>query len=128
MHDKPIEPDVMKTLTALEESLWRAETRYDAQFVDTVFAADFFEFGRSGKTYTRSEMMPGEFEPNGFNATLPLGNFNARYLAQDLVQVTYVSEVAYGDDVQFANRSSLWSCEDGGWKLRFHQGTPTDPI
>ena len=127
MHDNPVAPDLLKTLAALEENLWRAETRYDTQFVDTVFAADFFEFGRSGKIYSRSEMMPGAQAPREFKAALPLRNFSARYLAQDLVQVTYISEVAYGDEVQFANRSSLWSRDEDGWKLRFHQGTPKEP-
>ena len=38
--------------------------------------------------------------------------------------MTYVSEVLYGDKVERANRSSIWSRHGDGWKLRFHQGTP----
>ena len=60
-------------------------------------------------------------------AKLPFAKFNARYLADDVVQTTYISEVIYDDAVQYANRSSIWTLQSDGWKLRFHQGTPTDP-
>jgi hypothetical protein len=38
-------------LIRLEEAMWIAETRYDKAFQERHFATDFFEFGRSGRTY-----------------------------------------------------------------------------
>lgn len=108
----------------LEESLWIAETRFDTTLMNEVFAKDFFEFGRSGRTYARADLIiearPGQI----IDATIPLLNFHARHLSADIVQVTYISEAVYGGEVERANRSSIWSRDGRGWKLRFHQGTP----
>lgn len=125
-NDKITESDLLVVFAQLEESLWRAETRLDNDYMESVLAADFFEYGRSGKRYERSQMLfaPGEFTE--INAKLPLSGFSARYLADGVVQTTYISEVVLDGEVQFANRSSLWTWQTDGWKLRFHQGTPTD--
>jgi len=67
------------------------------------------------------------FEPGIFDeikATLPLPQFHARYLSDNVVQVTYVSEVIYDGEKELANRSSIWARVRDGWQLRFHQGTP----
>jgi len=122
--DQLLNENDLTEIRGLEESLWRANTRFDNELMDRTFAADFFEFGRSGRTYSRVEMM---FEPGMFDeiqATLPLSHFNARYLSYDIVQVTYVSEVIYDSEKEQANRSSIWARVDEGWQLRFHQGTP----
>jgi hypothetical protein len=42
-------------LKQLEESLWRSETRFDNEYMNRTLAPDFFEFGRSGRAYTREE-------------------------------------------------------------------------
>lgn len=110
----------------LEESLWRAETRFDTELMEETFAPDFIEFGRSGRTYSRREMLFDEGEYQEIKATLPLPDFHARHLTDDVVQVTYVSEVDYDGEVLRGNRSSIWSRLDGAWRLRFHQGTPID--
>ena len=126
-NDKVVEPDLLLTLAQLEESLWRSETRFDNNYMERIFATDFFEFGRSGKRYKRSEMLFRVGDFSEIKAKLPFAKFNARYLADDVVQTTYISEVIYDDAVQYANRSSIWTLQSDGWKLRFHQGTPTDP-
>lgn len=120
-----MDQETLAELSALEESLWRAETRFDDELMDKTFAPDFFEFGRSGRTYTRDEMLFGQSGFGAIDAKLPLPNFRARYLADDVAQVTYVSEVVYDGRKELGNRSSIWSRIDGAWKLRFHQGTPT---
>jgi hypothetical protein len=57
------------------------------------------------------------------DAVLPLADFAARAIADGVALVTYISEVR-SDDLQFANRSSLWVFDDDRWQLTFHQGTP----
>jgi hypothetical protein len=109
-------------LRRLEESLWRAETRFDRDHMNEVLAPDFFEFGRSGRVYWRQDTLDVPAQPIG--ATLPLAKFAVRSIAADVALVTYVSEVTYGKLREVANRSSLWSRQAGGWKIRFHQGTP----
>jgi len=110
-----------KNLQALEESLWRAETRFDRNYLNKILAEDFFEFGRSGRIYSREENI--SVPPQQIEATLPLMNFRLHYLDAANVLVTYVSEVKYGK-VERANRSSIWTKTPKGWQIRFHQGTP----
>lgn len=109
-------------LTQLEESLWRTEYRFDRAHMETILAPDFFEFGRSGRIYKRADTLDVETHP--IRAKLPLPRFEVRLISADVALITYVSEVAYGDGIEIANRSSLWSRYQLGWKLRFHQGTP----
>lgn len=108
-------------LKNLEESLWKSETRFDLAYQEKVFAPDFFEFGRSGRTYTREQMIRSTSSP--IKANLPLKNFKITALDKNNVLVTYISEVQY-EELEKANRCSVWSKTESGWKLRFHQGTP----
>lgn len=114
--------DELSHLQDLEESLWRAETRWDLSFQEKVFAPDFFEFGRGGRRYQRAEMI----RPSGDDipANLPLKDFRIHAINEVTVLITYISELR-GSQLERANRSSLWSKTQEGWKLRFHQGTPT---
>ena len=109
-------------LRELEQSLWQQEYRFDRTHMEATLAPDFFEFGRSGRVYRRDEALDIEGQP--IHALLPLPQFVARLITEDVALITYVSEVAYGDNIERANRSSLWSRYSTGWKMRFHQGTP----
>ena len=114
----------LNEIRRLEESLWISETRFDAAFMDKIFAEDFFEFGRSGRTYARADMIFDPAKPTLIKCTLPLPAFHARHLSDDIVQVTYVSEAFYSSGTEYANRSTIWSRSGADWVLRFHQGTP----
>jgi hypothetical protein len=106
----------------LEERLWIAQFRFDRAWMETILADDFFEFGRSGRIYTRDECLGMKSET--IAAVLPPPDFEARYLSNEVVQTTYKSIVKDGVQVQYANRSSIWLKTSSGWKLKFHQGTP----
>jgi hypothetical protein len=110
------------TLERLEEELWREEMRFDRRRMMEVLSPDFFEFGRSGRTYTRDDSLSVPRQP--IQAVFPLSEFRARLLHPDVAQVTYNSVVTYDGVVQHARRSSIWSRTPSGWVLRFHQGTP----
>ena len=115
-------PDIAR-LQALEESLWRAETRYDLAYMESVLAPDCFEFGRSGRTYTRAQLLDMPSQPQSINAKLPLAEFAARMIDVNTALVTYISSVMHDGILDVGNRSSLWSRTATGWQLRFHQGT-----
>jgi hypothetical protein len=110
-------------LAALELTLWRSETRHDRALMDATFAPDCREFGRSGRRYTREDLLPtGESHP--VDATLhglTITNFG-----DALALVTYISELRRPTGTEWANRSSLWDRTSGHWQLRFHQGTPCE--
>ena len=111
-------------LEALEETLWRSETRFDPVLMDQTFAPDFVEFGRSGRRYERAEML---FDPESkfeINALLPLPDYSVELVAPDVALATYTSKVRYGDEIEVGRRSSLWVKNCERWQLRFHQGTP----
>lgn len=111
----------LQQLEKLEESLWRPETRFDLDYQEKIFAPDFFEFGRSGRIYSREELILSK--RSEIHAVLPLQNFQVRVLDERTVQITYISQVQY-DTLEKSNRSSIWSKTSLGWELRFHQGTP----
>src|SRR5436305_924063 len=113
-------------LRRLEESLWRAETRFDRDHMSEVLAPDFFEFGRSGRVYRREDILKDLLEAPAqpIDTIFSFAKFAVRSIAADVALVTYVSEVTYRGVKEVANRSSLWSRHAGGWRIRFHQGTP----
>lgn len=108
-------------LIALEGTMWRAETRWDREYMLRTLAPDFFEFGQSGRAYTHKEIL----ELSGGEIDASLRDFVVRPIRADVVLLTYVSEVRDDDALQITNRSSLWVRDAAGWKLRFHQGTPS---
>lgn len=109
--------DVLKQL---EESLWLPESRFDNDYMNQLLDNDFFEFGRSGKIYTREECMSHPYQE--IYAKIPLEKLQVLDITDDVKQVTYISEV--GIEKLRANRSSIWVRIGGKWRLRFHQGTP----
>lgn len=116
----PMTPDA-SLLPSLERSLWRAETRFDRDLMEKTFAPDFFEFGRSGRTYVRQDLLFGPEDRYEIDATLH--RLTVRALSSDIFLVTYVSEMKRPEGSEWGNRSSLWDRSTGAWQLRFHQGT-----
>jgi hypothetical protein len=117
-----INDDDYKKLEELEVSMWKSETRFDHEYMNNTLTPDFFEFGRSGRVYKKEETLGATFQE--INVTLPLKHFSIHSIDANVALVTYISEVQY-ENLEIANRSSLWIKSDTGWKLRFHQGTPT---
>jgi hypothetical protein len=117
-----LEKNDIEKLHELEESLWKSETRFNEEYMRTIMAKDFFEFGRSGKIYSIDEVLSASYQEIG--AKLPLKDFAIHEIDEKVVLITYISEVQY-DEIEIGNRSSLWLKNEDGWKLKFHQGTPT---
>lgn len=109
-------------LKQLEESLWRSGTRFDNEYMNRTLAPDFIEFGRSGRAWTREEILSAR--PKAIDIKFPLKNFNINLIDANVALLTYVSEVT-DEEVEVTNRSSIWSKTAVGWQIRFHQGTPT---
>lgn len=110
-------------LIALERSLWQRDSRFDPILMQARFAPDFFEVGRSGRRYSRDEMILPADQAEDIPATLH--DLAVQPLSLDLFQVIYLSELRYDSGTEWAWRSSIWDRSTGAWQLRFHQGTPT---
>jgi hypothetical protein len=106
----------IERLIALEHAMWNSDTRGDRSWMDVHLADDFTEFGYSGRSYTRAEILD---QPVGtIEATL--ADIAVRAVGRDAALVTYRSDEPRGS----ANRGSVWRRVDGRWRLAFHQGTP----
>jgi hypothetical protein len=120
--------ELLHTLQQLETELHQEVTRRNASRMEALLHPDFEEFGRSGRRYSRAEVL-AEFTPAG--ALLPAvvsQRFALRRLGEQVALLTYVSAHldASGHACRHTLRSSLWVLTSDGWQIRFHQGTPTD--
>jgi hypothetical protein len=87
------------------------------------FASDFIEIGRSGRCYTRSDLLFERNQDAPIEARLPLRDYNVDLIAPGVALATYTSEVWRAGILERGRRSSLWILVAGRWQLRFHQGT-----
>ena len=57
-------------------------------------------------------------------------DFELEVLSEDLALLIYRSAqiTSSGELQRHTNRSSLWQWVEGSWKMRFHQGTATQPL
>jgi hypothetical protein len=122
-------PGLLETLRALEVALHQPSVRRDRGQLDRLLHPSFREFGRSGRTYDRAEMLaelPQEQQP----AEIWSQDFTLQLLAEGSVLLTYRSAnvIADGTLERHANRSSVWQLTSEGWRMLFHQGTATAPF
>ena len=118
--------EVVQELKRLEETLLRPEVRRSREEMDALLADDFIEYGRSGRIYDKAAIL--EIANRSFDGRLSLYKFSARALAPSVALVTYSSLLRHVDGSESHSlRSSIWSRTEKGWRLVFHQGTPTTP-
>ena len=111
-------------LRVLEEGLWRQESRFDAGWLDGVLAPGFVEHGRSGRRWTRDEVLA--MAPGPIQTVLPLPSYDVREVAGGVAVATYESLPAVADSPTLPSlRMSVWVRTDVGWRLAAHTGTPT---
>lgn len=113
-------------LTALECELHEPRVRRDRARLDQLLHPSFSEFGRSGNTYTKTEIMAlllNEQEAVRVHAQ----DFRVQALAEGVALLTYKSAhcTAGGSLERQSLRSSVWKLGASGWQMLFHQGTPT---
>ncbi|WP_062201984.1 nuclear transport factor 2 family protein [Demequina salsinemoris] len=109
-------------LQAMEEAMWRAETRFDRAYMDAVLAPGYVEIGQSGRIYTREQVLDLPYQE--IDVTLPLTDFRVEAVCSHGAMVLYTSVPGHGEHGA-AHRSSIWVHEDR-WRLRYHQATPVD--
>lgn len=120
---------LLSILHDLECELHHPKCRGDRERLAQLLAPDFREFGRSGASYTRDDMLarlPLETEAPQIHAQ----DFAMQELADSVVLLTYRSahRSSSGELFLHTNRSSIWRLDSTGWQMVFHQGTPTDPF
>ena len=118
--------EIAQHLRALEEHLLDPAVRKDRDTVANLLTEDFREFGSSGRTYSRAEILEYMCEEAAAAPQLriSLADFEVTPLSGTLALVTYRSRREQpGQPARESLRSSLWSLRDGRWQMLFHQGT-----
>src|SRR5690349_25111573 len=111
-----MELEEVQALRDLEERLLHPSVRASADEVATLLADEFIEFGSSGRIYDKQQTIRLLQQEQG-DAQLTMAEFSARKLSVDVVLVTY--RVVESQTI----RSSIWSFQEGRWRMVFHQGT-----
>lgn len=118
--------EIAAELKRLEESLLSPEFRRSRARLDALLADDFLEYGASGRIYDKSALLA--MTDKTYDGQLSLHAFSATALAPSVALVRYRSLLRRADGREsHALRCSIWSLTEEGWKLVFHQGTPTVP-
>lgn len=100
-------------LYQLEERLLKPGVRTSQKELKKILAADFFEFGSSGKVLYK----------NGIGVVkMTLSDFEVHPLSKDVALTTY--QIFNEMNNQHSLRSSIWKFREGRWQMYFHQGTP----
>jgi hypothetical protein len=121
--DCPQPDEDVQLVIDLELRLLQPLVRASPVDVDKLLHPDFIEFGASGRTWDRAQVitsLTGE-QLSGGQAPITASDITGVRLADDVVHVTYVSQ----RDQRYARRSSIWRRTDAGWRIYFHQGTLT---
>ena len=118
--------DLLTELRDLESELHQPPARADVDRLDQLLDDSFQEFGQSGKTYSKADIL--RVLPLDVNTTkIWSGEYELFEIAVDVALLTY--KAAHEDEAgrlfSHTLRSSLWVHTPEGWRLRFHQGTPT---
>ena len=114
------EPPVEKLLRHLEESLLQPAFRNSPEAIDALLAAEFIEFGSSGRVYDKQQALESLRAETTTRRSLT--DFTTRLLAPGVVLVTYRA-LRHDESPTCSLRSSIWKLTDGRWQIVFHQGT-----
>ena len=120
--------DLLAHLQSLEVHLLDPEVRHDETQLTDLLAPDFREFGCSGRTYNRSEVIR-DLAAETASTSRTLIDFTLLASTPDWALVTYRSlrRTPAGAIEAVALRSSTWVNREGHWQLLFHQGTLISP-
>jgi len=117
--------NIFEHLRELEISLHSREVRANRDRLEELLHEAFYEFGRSGKRYSRSDILK-QFQDQEKHMNIDSSEFSFEPINEDVILLTYKSAhiAPDGELSRHTLRSSIWQRTDHGWKLRFHQGTP----
>lgn len=111
-------------LRKLEESLLDPAVRRDGERLRSMLTEDFLEFGSSGRVWTRKSIIELLATEKNFRPPA-IEDFQCSLLSDRVALVTYRtlrSDGKTGEHLE-SLRSSIWTRQEGEWRMRFHQGT-----
>ena len=120
MHD---DYELSQHLRELEESLLLPDVRKSKRLGELI-ANDFVEFGSSGRTYTKPDLVEALQTEAPVKQTA--ADFRVSLFGKDVALLTYRIH-RHSIPPLHTLRSSVWRLRDGQWQMVFHQATPTSP-
>lgn len=109
--------DLSQTLLQLEQRLLSEVVRRDVDKISRLIADDFREFGASGGTWTKADLI--EQLPQQAFTQRTISQFTVKPLSEYTALVTYHCHNSQTDSL----RSSIWRKHGECWQMVFHQGT-----
>ncbi|MGI2031147.1 DUF4440 domain-containing protein [Rhizobium panacihumi] len=121
-----VETDLHDHLFALETELQTFTARNSEVRLRQLLAPDFREFGRSGRSYDFQTIL-ADLTSESIAVRTAIEDFSISFVSDTVALATYLGIRFQADgSKQLTNRSSLWRLDtDAGWRMVFHQGTPT---
>ncbi|QKS70018.1 DUF4440 domain-containing protein [Paenalkalicoccus suaedae] len=112
-----MEEKELQTFLALEHTHIRDDVRHDTNLLSDILSDDFVEIGKSGAIFNKADCL----ETGVSTIDVTITEFDARFLAQNLVQTFYHS----ADNVSQKNvrRTTIWRLEGETWRMLYHQGS-----
>jgi hypothetical protein len=114
-------------ILALEQSLLDPRFRHSPTELEQLLADDFREYGSSGSTYSKRDVITRlQYESPQL---MSLADFHLLHLASDVVLATYrvARQAPPVAGPSHSLRSSIWKLNLDKWQLLFHQGTQCAP-
>jgi hypothetical protein len=115
------ESQIERQLQELELGLLRPSVRKSQQ-VGELLAEGFLEFGSSGRTFTKEQIIAALQAEGTTHCTA--AEFRVQLLAPNVALVTYHAH-RHTEPPVYTLRSSVWVHRQGRWQMLFHQGTST---
>ena len=105
----------------LERELLEPAVRADRAQLDSLLTNDFHEVGSRGWSFGKPDVLARLPEESGI--AFRASDMLAHTLAPDVILVTYTAERTHQGLTARSFRSSVWVKTNGGWQMRYHQGT-----
>ena len=114
-----------RLLIALEVGLLDPTVRGSAAQLADIFAADFVEFGSSGRAYGKEDIIAYLLAESDAQRDVHrvADNFKVRWLADDAAFTTYELSRTENGNTAKSLRTSIWKFYNERWQMIFHQGT-----
>lgn len=100
--------------------------RHSREVLECTLAADFCEFGSSGRVFTKVEIIDALTSSSGAGESeISMSDFKVRLGSPEWALVTYRAtrlDRVTGASIE-SLRSSVWMLRDDRWQIFFHQGT-----
>lgn len=116
---------IKEQIFQLENDLIKSEVRKSAEKINEILSNDFVEFSSSGSEY---HYKCGDVFQDAEDERIlnwEILNFKVKKVAENCILATYrvIKHDELDEKKRYSLRSSLWTEEDGKWKMFFHQGT-----